>query len=312
MTTTLLRRLASVPLLVAVLTLAACSGGSDSDSDAGASPGGEVAAEAEDAGAAADSAEAGSPESSARSASLVDEAITPARKAVIAKGVVSLLGVDAGKVRFDVGKIVDVHDGEIAEEKTQTDDEGGVTRSRLVVRVPVGDFDATMSELERVAQLVSSNRNTEDVTSEVIDTDVRIRAQSQSLQRVEVLLSRAESLRDIVAIEAQLTQRQAELDSLKARQAYLADQTSMSTITVYIERRAEARTEMKAEDDSGFLAGLANGWGGMTSFLTGLATLVGLLLPFAVLALVLGIPTWLLVRGQLRRRPPGASAGQIG
>ena len=90
----------------------------------------------------------------------------------------SLLGVDAGKVRFDVGKVVDVHDGEIAEEKTQTDDEGGVTRSRLVVRVPVGDFDAAMAELERVAQLVSSNRNTEDVTSEVIDTDVRIRAQS--------------------------------------------------------------------------------------------------------------------------------------
>ena len=308
MTTTLLRRLSAVPLLIAVLTLAACSGGSDSAD--GGSTGGEVAAEAEDAGA--DSAEAGPAESSARSASLVDEAITPARKAVIAKGVVSLLGVDAGKVRFDVGKIVDVHDGEIAEEKTQTDDEGGVTRSRLVVRVPVGDFDATMSELERVAQLVSSNRNTEDVTSEVIDTDVRIRAQSQSLRRVEVLLSRAESLRDIVAIEAQLTQRQAELDSLKARQAYLADQTSMSTITVYIERRAEARTEQKAEDDSGFLAGLANGWGGMTSFLTGLATLIGLLLPFAVLALVLGIPTWLLVRNQLRRRPPGASAGQIG
>ena len=308
MTTTHLRRLAAVPVLVAVLTLAACSGGSDSDD--GGSTGGEVAAEAEDAGA--DSAEDGPEESSARSASLVDEAITPARKAIIAKGVVSLLGVDAGKVRFDVGKIVDVHDGEIAEEKTQTDDEGGVTRSRLVVRVPVGDFDATMSELERVAQLVSSNRNTEDVTSEVIDTDVRIRAQSQSLRRVEVLLSRAESLRDIVAIEAQLTQRQAELDSLKARQAYLADQTSMSTITVYIERKAEAHTEQKAEDDSGFLAGLANGWGGMTSFLTGLATLVGLLLPFAVLALVLGIPTWLLVRGQLRRRPPGASAGQIG
>jgi Domain of unknown function (DUF4349) len=309
MTTTHLRRLAAVPLLVVVLTLAACSGGSDSGD--GGSTGGEVAAEAEDAGPAADSAEAGQADSSVRSASLVDEAITPARKAVIAKGVVSLLGVDAGKVRFDVGKIVDVHEGEVAEEKTQTDDEGGVTRSRLVVRVPVGDFDATMSELEGVAQLVSSNRNTEDVTSEVIDTDVRIRAQSQSLQRVEVLLSRAESLRDIVAIEAQLTQRQAELDSLKARQAYLADQTSMSTITVYIERKAEADSE-KAEEHSGFLAGLANGWGGMTSFLTGLATLVGLLLPFAVLVLVLGIPTWLLVRSQLRRRPPGASAGQIG
>ena len=43
----------------------------------------------------------------------------------------------------------------------------------------------------------------------------------------------------------------------------------------------------------------------MTTFLTGLATLAGLLLPFAVLALVLGVPTWLMVRSQLRRRPPG-------
>ena len=163
-----------------------------------------------------------------------------------------------------------------------------MTRSRLVVRVPVGDFDATMAELERVAELASSNRNSEDVTSEVIDTDVRIRAQSQSLQRVEVLLARAESLRDIVAIEAQLTRRQADLDSLKAHQAYLADQTSMSTITVFIERDREGRARPSRRGRVPGRAG--HGWGGMTTFLTGLATLVGLLLPFAVLALVLGIP----------------------
>ena len=139
----------------------------------------------------------------------------------------------------------------------------------------------------------------------MIDTEVRIRAQSESLKRVEVLLARAESIRDIVAIEAQLTRRQAELDSLKSRQAYLADQTSMSTITVFLEKKPEPVEKKKAEkDDSRFLAGLGNGWDGMTTFLVGLATVTGTLLPFAILLLVLGVPTWLLVRSLGRRRPP--------
>ena len=103
------------------------------------------------------------------------------------------------------------------------------------------------------AQLSSASRNSEDVTTEVIDTDVRIRAQTKSLRRVELLLARAQSIRDIVAIEAQLTRRQADLDSLKQRQAYLADQTSMSTVTVYLER-TRVKAAPKKDDGSGFVA----------------------------------------------------------
>jgi hypothetical protein len=304
MTTARLRNLAAVLLLLAVLGLTACSGGGG-DADESAAGGGVAADEAAPAEDRADG------DAGARNATLVaDEELAPTPKAVIATGMVSLTGADAGQVRFDVGKVVDAHDGEVAEEETETDDKGNVTRSRLVVRVPVADFDAAMDELEKVARLASSTRNADDVTTEVIDTDVRIRAQSESLKRVEVLLAQAQSIRDIVAIEAQLTRRQAELDSLKARQAYLADQTSMSTITVYVERQTAA--ERKAEeDDTGFLAGLGDGWDGMTTFLVGLATVTGLLLPFAVLLLVLGLPTWIVVRGQLRRRA-ATSVGQTG
>jgi hypothetical protein len=124
---------------------------------------------------------------------------------------------------------------------------------------------------------------------------------------VELLLARAQSIRDIVAIEAQLTRRQADLDSLKQRQAYLVDQTSMSTITVYLEKMSE-KAATKKDDASGFLAGLSNGWDGMTTFLTGLATVTGTLLPFAVLVLLVGVPVWLLVRSLGRRRPPRVAA----
>mgnify|MGYP006181480377 CR=1 FL=1 len=44
----------------------------------------------------------------------------------------------------------------------------------------------------------------------------------------------AKDIEDLLRYEQQITQREAELQSLKAQQSYLADQTSMSTVTVYL------------------------------------------------------------------------------
>lgn len=303
MNTTTARRLAALPLLLAVLlTLAACSGGSESS---------DLAPEAEDA--AAGRAVSGRPATDGKAGdgimtgSLTREASDTGEappdlqtRAVISTGVVSLRSADVAAARFDVQRIVDVHRGEVAEERTQTDDDGGVRRTRLVIRVPVAEFDETMSQIEDVAKLRSSSRHSEDVTTQVIDIEARIRAQSASVERIELLLARARSIRDIVAIEAQLARRQADLDSLKSQQAWLADQTSLSTVTVLIEQE-RGRTG-KREDDTGFLAGLARGWDGLRALVTGAATLAGLVLPFALLLAVLGVPTWLAARAVLRRR----------
>lgn len=317
MDTSRLRHFTAAPLLFAVLAvvlvLGACSssGGSDSDPTADRQAGaaeGEIQRDALSSDLdtfAADS----STGSAYRSASKIPEEVDEVgERSIISKGVVSVVDEDVAEARFDVQKIVDGHDGEVAQEKTETDDDGAVSRSRLVVRVPVSDFDATMEELENVGELESSSRSSEDVTTTVIDNEVRIRAQTESLKRVEVLLARAQSIRDIVSIEAQLTRRQADLDSLKSQQAYLADQTSMSTITVFLERKPPvAKKKAVDQEEAGFLAGLGSGWDALTSFLTGAATVAGAVLPFAVLLLVLGVPAWLLLRNLTRRRPPVAN-----
>ncbi len=323
MDTSRLRALTVVPImLAALLALGACSsGGVDSGSDDAAGPtAAEVPAE-EGAGAGADSQARSAltdmsleqdglasayDASSAKAVSPPEVEEAGEQRSIISKGVVALVDEDVAQARFDVQKIVDGHDGEVAEEKTETDDDGAVSRSRLVVRVPVSDFDATMEALEEVAELESSSRNSEDVTTTVIDNEVRIRAQTESLKRIEVLLARAQTIRDIVNIESQLTRRQADLDSLKSQQAYLADQTSMSTITVFLEQKPEPVEKKKVEKEeaaTGFLAGLGSGWDALKSFTTGAATVVGALLPFAVLFLVLGVPAWLLLRNLGRRRP---------
>lgn len=291
------RAVAAVGVALAGLALAGCSAGSSSD-DAGSSA--EMPAEERalaEADGAADSAAAIEPATQRRASELVRD------RAVISTGVVALRSSDAGDARAEILKIVDVHRGVVTDEETSTDGDGAVERSRMVIRVPVSDFYDTVEELESVAELESSDKSSDDVSTEVIDTEVRIRAQERSLRRIEALLARAQSIRDIVSIESELTRRQAELDSLKSQQAYLADQTSMSTITVHLEQKGEATPKPEDDDATGFLSGFEGGWTALVAFGTVLATVAGALLPWLVVLAVLGTPVWLVGRRLVRRRP---------
>jgi hypothetical protein len=302
-------------LLIALTTtaaLAACStsdGGSDaisgesvpaaSDSGSGSSNG---------SGGGADSDAGGSADRSASDpAGSGDGPTTPQmERSVVSSGTISLAGEDVRATRREVQRVVDAQGAEITDETSETDSEGDPAYVRLVVRVPSAEFGETMSALEQVGVLRSSDRGSDDVTTEVIDTGVRVRAQEASLRRVELLLAEARDLKDIIWIESQLTSRQAELDSLRSQQSWLADQTSLSTITVDISRHEVVEDEPEDEEEpAGFLAGLDGGTKALGAVVTVLTTVVGALLPFAAVALLLGLPIWLVVR---RRR--GAASAQ--
>ena len=112
-------------------------------------------------------------------------------RSVISTAVVSVRSDDATRTRTEVMRIVDVHRGQVSDEETSTDESGQVQLSRLVLRIPASDFAETVGELEKVGELASSDKSSEDVSFDVIDTRARIRAQEQSLRRVELLLERA-------------------------------------------------------------------------------------------------------------------------
>ncbi len=230
-------------------------------------------------------------------------------RAVISSGTVSLSSKDVSETRREVQRIVDAQGGDITEEKTETDDEGEASYSRFVIRVPSPQFSEAMTALEQVDGVVASNRGSEDVTTQVIDNDVRVRAQEASLKRVELLLAEAKSLKNLIWIESQLTTRQAELDSLKSQQSWLTDQTSLSTITVDISRKQAKAAEKKDDDEpAGFLDGLRGGLKALGGTFAAVALVIGALLPFAVVALVVGVPVWLVVRRRRGGRPVPAPA----
>lgn len=310
---TVLPGLALLSVLLAG-ALVGCGGGASSDAgDSGGAGSGDVAAEAPaPASAPVDgiraNADMASSYSEAGGRNRVDPGPEVMSRAVIRKGNVELRSGDVGKAQFDVQKVVDRYSGQVTEEKTTTDDDGKPAYTRMVLRIPTASFTDAMDALKGTAELVSANSSEDDVTTKLIDTQTRLAAQRRSIARITVLFDRAESIRDIMAIESELSRRQADLDSLERQASYLRGQTAMSTITVSIDQ-VPAKTAKKAEDDnSGFLAGLSAGWDALAAFAVGLATAFGALLPWLVVLGILGPPAYLLVRAIRRRisaRNPG-------
>lgn len=226
---------------------------------------------------------------------------------LISNGNVALQSDDVAQTQFDVVGVSDKYAGEVESKESQTDKQGEVIRARLVLRIPTAQFIAAMDDLSTTAQLLNNNSSTADVTTEVLDKDIRIKIQRDSIDRIALLLDRAQNIRDIVSIEAQLSRRQADLATLEQKQRYLADQTAMSTVTVSIQQTPEAKKEPKEErDTAGFLVGLADGWDALKGLATDASTAVGAVLPFAVVAGVIGLPIWTVLR---RRRQAATPAG---
>ena len=290
-----MRRTLAAVAAASLLSLAACSGGGgDSDgasSDSGGASLAEPAPAADEDAALRDSATG----SDARGAADAP-AEGVAETSVISTGDVALRSDDVAQAVFDVGQVVDRLRGEIEQKNTETDDSGEVLRSRMVLRVPADTFGAAMEALEGTADLVSSNADSTDVTTQVLDVGVRVEVQRRSIERISLLLDRAESIRDIVDIEAQLSRRQADLASLEKQQDVLADQTAMSAITVSVERTPQGAAVEEDDDEAGFLSGLDAGWDALSAFGVGLATFLGAVLPWTPVLVLLGAGGWVLRR----------------
>ncbi|MEV8366567.1 DUF4349 domain-containing protein [Streptomyces niveus] len=185
---------------------------------------------------------------------------------------------EARSVALDAG-------GVIEDETTERVDDSYIT-SHVVLRVPEAEYDSVLTELAGTGKLLSRTANAKDVTEQVVDVNSRIATQRASVNRVRKLMDQAQDITDVVALESQLNTRQAELESLLAKQASLADRTTMATVTLDLSERAK---EEKADEDDGpgFLDALGGGWDAFVSVLRWIVVVLAAILPFVVALAVL-------------------------
>ena len=291
-TTRRLRAAAAVMLLGALV--AGCSGGSESME---ADSGGASAAQDGIAGPSRESLSTDADSARAPAARAVAQT-----RAVIRTGRVSVVSPDLDELRGQVDDLLLTVGGTIDNEQTSHNRKGEVERSVLLLRVPVDEFAAVMTALEDLGTIRSSDSTSKDVTTEVIDVEERVQTLQNSLDRLQRFQRAATNIDDLIAFEDQITEREQELSSLQAQQAYLADKTSMATISLSLLLPEKVVAPPGPLDDAGFLAGLRNGWEALEDAVVVSLTVVGAVLPFAVVLMLVGVPVWLLVRSTARRR----------
>lgn len=313
--------------LASTAVLPGLAGGGSDDSSA-------TAGVAEPAAAAADSAAAGSADGdyalsdqAGREAALSGVPSQDEAKNTMVRSASLLVGTDDVKAARDafVAKVL-ADGGQITSETVTTAGEdgaeplGGVASDMgvsypypypsgpgiwLTVEVPEAKYDETVAAARELGTVVQMQQSAYDVGQQVTDVDARIAVLEASLARLEGLMDDAEGVSEVVKVENAITERQAELDSLRAQQRDLTNQTSMSQISLTLMSPEDATQSVNPNPPKtwweSFVAGLSQFW---SWFGTALLILSPLLIAAAII--------WAVRRRQRRRGATSATRAPEG
>src|SRR5436305_12069702 len=117
--------------------------------------------------------------------------------------------------------------------------------------VPADKFDDTIDQLTQLGKLQNEHISGQDVSAQYVDLQARLANQEAQRDAMLVLLKRAQSISDIIAIQTQLGQITQQIEELKGQIQYLDHNTAFSTISVNIVE-AGAPAAVQQQDTWGF------------------------------------------------------------
>ena len=173
------------------------------------------------------------------------------------------------------------------------------------VRVPAKSFDAFCSQVGQLCQLTYISRSAEDVSETYYDLESRLTTQQTKLERLQELLSKAESMEDIITIESAISETELNIEWLTGDLRHYDSLVGYSTVNISLDEvyRLDDVEQPAIGFGAKLSAALKNGcssfvWG-LQSFLLGVASnWVGWLIFLAIAAAVVVV----VVRRVRRRR----------
>jgi hypothetical protein len=166
--------------------------------------------------------------------------------------------------------------------KSSTLSSGQPYNGTVTVLIPVARFDAFTDEVRSLGKLLTFSTDDQNVTQQHLDMKARLLNLEAEEARLRSFFNSAQSVNDMLAIEAQLSRVQGEIESLQAQITYLERQAAMATLTVEL---VEPATLVRpAGVDWGIGASVTRG-------VQGFADLLG----FIITAVISCAPVWIIV-----------------
>jgi hypothetical protein len=303
------RRPLVAALAVAVLVLSGCAGGGGESAAGPASLSEGGAADAAPPGAAqmpkvapADGAvrqQSSAPDNDQGGNQGQNPKIAPTDRAIIYTGEMTVRATDVTVAADKAKQIVAGTGGRLDREESSSYGrrEAGAT---LVFKIPPAAYPSVLDRLgKELGKRESLSQSTEDVTEQVADVESRLASAKAALDQLRTLLGKAKTIGEVLQVERQISDREADLESLQARQKVLAGQTAAATLTLRLVGPAAVIAAPPDPEPAGFLSGLKSGWRALVSTAKVGLTILGAVLPWLIpVALI-----WLLYRAIRRFLP---------
>ncbi|GAA4505711.1 DUF4349 domain-containing protein [Nonomuraea ferruginea] len=286
----------------AALLVTGCAGGGGSAADSAAAPAyatGEASVMASEAPARA---EAQKQDSGGRNPASGVE-VTRQDRQVIYTGRMTVRVKDVTAAAQQAKDAVTGAGGHLAKEESRSSERASAS-AELEFKIPPARYPDVLNRLGRdLGERLSLNQETEDVTVQVADVESRVKSAERALESLRTLLTKADTIGQVLDVEREIATRAADLESLQAQRKSLAEQTAMATLTLRLVGPAAA-VALPADEPAGFLGGLRAGWDSLVDFLMVLVTALGAALPWLAVITPPVVLALVMVRRRRRRRAP--------
>ena len=134
--------------------------------------------------------------------------------------------------------------------------------AQLTIRVPAENLEGLVAQVKGTSNVVSYNESVEDVTLTYVDMETRILVLETERDRLLELMEKADTMSDLLEIQARLTEVRSALESIHSQLKVLQNQVNYATIELYI-NQVKAYTEVEEQTvwqriGSGFKRNLQN------------------------------------------------------
>lgn len=182
---------------------------------------------------------------------------------------------------------------------------------QIVIRVVPAQLDGLVSALDGAGTVTRLSQDSQDVTDQLVDLEIRIRQIETSIERLEILLDDAAELDDVFEIERELTSRVIELEQLRASERNTENLVSLATLTVQIEYRTPDAIDDIGTGDDGIADAFSDGWGAFVGAIFAIGYALAVSAPFLVTALTIVALVWFAVRRRGERVTGGGDTNPV-
>ena len=180
--------------------------------------------------------------------------------------------------------------------------------AELVIRIPADQLDLFITHVEGVSNIVSTQETSDDITLQYVATESRLKVLQAEEERLLEFMNQAETISELLEIEARLTQVRSELETITSQLNVYDNLVSYGTVRLSV---TEVREYTVVEEEPTLWDRIATGFTGsirnLGVILSGLLVFAISALPYLVIPGILLILILVLSRRKKKKRTPPAN-----